>query len=402
MCVLQKMESWRDKKGQAFGAYLYQISQSQEDLDQLKSLTLFLDDFYEPSNISPQQRFYHVWFNFYEIEVCPYCKSPRMFTKIPKFSIDRYGEKPTNPVNYYATCMGIDCAKKYNMDRTNKTMLERYNTTNTMAVPGASEKIRANNRKKYGADYYTSTDEFKKKTKETFEEKYGGHPTKLSSTQNKKRKTNIEKYGFSNALLNPGVKEKSMATNMEKYGGNSSMCSSEVRDKSKATNQKKHGVDWYVQSDEFKKKFTETMLARYGVEHAMHHTDSFEKSLSTSYRKKIFVFPSGRIEKIQGYEGFAIIDLLNSGYSEDDIIVSNKDIERYTKTIWYFGKYENKNKKYYPDLYIVSENKIIEVKSKYTYETNITLNTLKRKASIGMGLSFEFWVYDSAGKRITA
>ena len=34
MCVLQKMESWRDKKGQAFGAYLYQISQSQEDLDQ--------------------------------------------------------------------------------------------------------------------------------------------------------------------------------------------------------------------------------------------------------------------------------------------------------------------------------------------------------------------------------
>jgi hypothetical protein len=65
-------------------------------------------------------------------------------------------------------------------------------------------------------------------------------------------------------------------------------------------------------------------------------------------------------------------------------------------------KYENKNKKYYPDLYIVSENKIIEVKSKYTYETNITLNTLKRKASIGMGLSFEFWVYDSAGKRITA
>ena len=399
MRVLQKMESWRDKKGQAFGAYLYQISQSQEDLDQLKSLTLFLDDFYEPSNISSQQRFYHAWFNFYEIEVCPYCKSPRMFTKIPKFSIDRYGEKPTNPVNYYATCMGIDCAKKYNMDRTNKTMLERYNTTNPMTVPGASEKIRANNRKKYGADYYTSTDEFKKKTKETFEEKYGGHPTKLSSTQDKKRKTNIEKYGFSNALLNPEVKEKSMATNNEKYGGNSSMCSSEVRDKSKATNQKKHGVDWYVQSDEFKKKFTETMLARYGVEHAMHHTDSFEKSISTSYRKKIFVFPSGRIEKIQGYEGFAIIDLLNSGYSEDDIIVSNKDIEMHTGVIFYPDS-ENKKRKYYPDIFVLSENKIIEVKSHYTFDYAYTVNMRKRKASIDMGLSFEFWVYDPAGKRI--
>jgi NMD protein affecting ribosome stability and mRNA decay len=268
-----------------------------------------------------------------------------------------------------------------------------------MAVPGVSEKIRENNRKKYGADYYTSTAEFKKKTKETFNEKYGGHQTKLSSTQNKKRKTNIEKYGFTNPLLNPAVKEKSIATNNEKYGGNSSMCSSEVRDKSKATNQKKHGVDWYVQSDEFKKKFTETMLARYGVEHAMHYTDSFEKSISTSYRKKIFVFPSGRIEKIQGYEGFAIIDLLNSGYSEDDIIVSNKDIEMHTNVIFYPDS-ENKKRKYYPDIFVVSENKIIEVKSHYTFDYAYTVNMRKRKASIDMGLSFEFWVYDSAGKKI--
>lgn len=402
MCVLQKMETWRDKKGQSFGAYLYQISQSQDDLGQLKSLTLFLDDYYASSNISLQQRFYHVWFNSYEIETCPYCGTPRMFAKIPKFSIDRYGEKPTNPVNYYATCMGADCVKKYNIDRTNKTMMERYNTTNAMAVPGAMEKIRTNNRERYGTDYYTSSEEFKKKSKETFNRNYGGHPTKLKSTRDKKKKTNIERYGFSNPLLNPVVKEKSMVTNNEKYGGNSSMCSAEIRDKSRATNRKNHGVDWYVQSDEFKKKFTETMLARYGVEHAMHYTESFEKSLSTSYKKKIFFFPSGRTEKIQGYEGFAIIDLLNSGYSEDDIIVSNKEIEKYTSKIWYYDKYVNKNKKYYPDVYIVSENKIIEVKSKYTYETNIVLNKLKKKASIEMGLSFEFWVYDSSGKKIIA
>jgi hypothetical protein len=294
--------------------------------------------------------------------------------------------------------MSEDCKKKYNLQRTQETLIKKYGTTNIMEIPGSLDKIKETNRKKYGSDFYTETDEFKKKTKETFGDKYGGHPTKLSSTQDKKRKTNIEKYGFSNPLLNPVVKEKSMATNNEKYGGNSSMCSSEVRDKSKATNQKKHGVDWYVQSDEFKKKFTESMLARYGVEHAMHHTDSFEKSISTSYKKKIFVFPSGRIEKIQGYEGFAIIDLLNSGYSEDDIIVSNKDIEKYTGLIFYNDP-ENKKRKYYPDIYIRTENKIIEVKSKYTYETNISLNKLKKQTCFDLDIHFEFWIYNKNGEK---
>lgn len=374
------------------------LPKNPHDIQQLKLLTNFLDSIYLVDKISIQQRFYHVWFNFYEIETCPYCGSPKMFSKKSKFSIDRYGIKPTNSVNYYGTCMSELCNKKYNLDKTRSKMMENHGTTNPMEVPGAIEKIKENNRKKYGSDFYTETEEFKFKTKKTFEKKYGGHPTKLKDTQDKKRKTNKEKYGFEHALDNPDIKEKSRITNNLKYGGNSSMCSDEIKNKSKKTNRKKHGTDWYVQSEDFKRKFRESMISKYGVEQVMHYTPSFEKSLNTSYKRKIFVFPSGRVEKIQGYEGFALNELLSKGYKEEDIVVSNKEIEKYTGIIWYTDS-EEKKRKYYPDMYIVTENKIIEVKSKYTYETNISVNKEKRKASELLGIYFEFWIYNDKGEK---
>ena len=101
MCILQKIETWRNKTGKAFGSIIQSIQKNQEDIQELKNLTNFLDLYYGNS-ISVQQRFYHVWFNFYEIEICPCCENPKIFANIPKFSIDRYGLKPTNPVNYYS------------------------------------------------------------------------------------------------------------------------------------------------------------------------------------------------------------------------------------------------------------------------------------------------------------
>ena len=397
MCILEKIKTWRNKSGKAFGSIIQSVQKNQEDIQELKNLTNFLDSYYG-NNISIQQRFYHIWFNFYEIEICPNCTSPKRFATIPKFSIDRYGLKPTNPVNYYGTCMSEECSKKYNKEQTNKALLEKYGTTNPMEVPGALQKIKDRNRKKYGVDFYTETDEFKTKIKKTFEEKYGGHPTKLKEVQDKKKKTNKEKYGFEHSLDNPEVKEKSRITNNLKYGGNSSMCSDEVKNKSKETNRKKHGTDWYVQSEDFKIKFKESMISKYGVEQVMHYTPSFEKSLDTSYRKKLFVFPSGRVEKIQGYEGFGLTELLDKGYSEDDIIVSNKEIEKYTGVIWYLDS-EKKRRKYYPDIYLKCENKIIEVKSKYTYEVNISINKTKKQSCLDLGISFQFWIYNSKGER---
>ena len=72
----------------------------------------------------------------------------------------------------------------------------------------------------------------------------------------------------------------------------------------------------------------------------------------------------------------------------DDICISNSNIEKYTGQIYY--EFEGKNHKYYLDFYIISENKIYEVKSEYTYNSDIVINNLKKNACINKGIDFEF------------
>jgi hypothetical protein len=111
--------------------------------------------------------------------------------------------------------------------------------------------------------------------------------------------------------------------------------------------------------------------------------------LAPCYRFKEFVFPSGRIVKVQGYEDKALI-LLIQKYSEDNIIVGRKEISAEIGKIYYMNK--NTQHIYFPDIYIKSENKIIEVKSSYTYEVHKDINELKKQACIDKGLFFEFLI----------
>ena len=126
MCVLNEIETWRNKTGKSFGSIIFNLKKDPESVSRLEIETQFLDEIYDKSKISIQQRFYHVWFKSFQIENCLYCGFPLMFSKNPKFSIDRYGEKTTNPVNYYKTCMSESCLKEFNKDRTNKTLIEKY------------------------------------------------------------------------------------------------------------------------------------------------------------------------------------------------------------------------------------------------------------------------------------
>jgi len=75
-------------------------------------------------------------------------------------------------------------------------------------------------------------------------------------------------------------------------------------------------------------------------------------------------------------------------YDESDIIISNKEITENIGIIYY--EKNGNTHKYYPDIYIKSENKIIEVKSVYTYEKDLETNILKMNACINAGFKFEF------------
>lgn len=126
----------------------------------------------------------------------------------------------------------------------------------------------------------------------------------------------------------------------------------------------------------------------------------FEKNYELDKRRKIendkrffkksYRMPSGKIVHIQGSEDKAITILLQK-YRESDLIIEDEPIERSVGTIFYKG-IDGKTHRYYPDIYIRSENMIIEVKSSYTYRIHEKTNKLKEAACLSAGFRFKFMI----------
>lgn len=116
-----------------------------------------------------------------------------------------------------------------------------------------------------------------------------------------------------------------------------------------------------------------------------------ELILKKGFKTKSYVFPSGKKVELQGYED-AILDFLLKHYAEDQLLVDNKSIQKITGKIKY--PFEGSIRTYYPDILIKSENKIIEVKSSYTYQDMKKRNIAKMKAVLAKNIDFEFWIYD--------
>lgn len=145
-------------------------------------------------------------------------------------------------------------------------------------------------------------------------------------------------------------------------------------------------------------KTQQTMLDKYGVKNAQHDPTLFEKGKNNAYMNKEYVFPSGKKIEIQGYEHFALNDLLKE-YTEDDIKVGREDrLSKELPSISY--TFDEHNKKYYPDIYIKSINKLIEVKSDFTFKLHKDQNIAKQNECIKQGYDYEFYIYNKKGERI--
>ena len=140
------------------------------------------------------------------------------------------------------------------------------------------------------------------------------------------------------------------------------------------------------------KRQKEAMVKKYGVENALHVPHLFEKLQRTSFKWKNYKLPSKRIIEVQGFEMFALDELFQMGYHEKHI-KCGKGVS--LPIINYV--FQNKNKKYYPDIYIPKEKFIIEVKSNYTYKLHLDQNLAKKKACVDQGYKFKFWVYNRKG-----
>lgn len=230
----------------------------------------------------------------------------------------------------------------------------------------------------------------------------------IEAIQNKRKTTNIKKYGVDIASKLPEVIEKNKQSHIKKWGdyamrnkdvvnrrdktyidkwGGIGMASKELYSKMKNTNIEKYGVEYYSQSESWYKKCVETAIIKYGKEWVSKVDYINVKQQSGGYSYYDFEFPSGKIVRVQGYEPKVLAKLLIE-YDEKDIIVGVQNIIDTIGFFHYF--YENETHRYYPDIYIKSENQVVEVKSTYTFNKEKEKNLLKRQSVLDKGINFKF------------
>jgi hypothetical protein len=98
---------------------------------------------------------------------------------------------------------------------------------------------------------------------------------------------------------------------------------------------------------------------------------------------------SGNEIKCQGYEPFALQELINNDMDETDIITGCKNVP----IIYYYDE-SGKKHRHYVDIYIPTQNKCIEVKSNWTIKDKKANIFNKQKAAKDLGYEYEIWVYD--------
>lgn len=157
----------------------------------------------------------------------------------------------------------------------------------------------------------------------------------------------------------------------------------------------RYGLENPSQLEEFQNKKVETNIQKYGYTHPSKNAEMFEMAMKKSYKLKDYTLPSGNIIKIQGYEHYALNDLLKEGILEEDIINGCKNVPE----IWYEDE-NNKNRRHYVDIFIPSQNRCIEVKSTWTAEKKKDCIFLKQHAGKALGYNYEIWVYNANGKKV--
>jgi hypothetical protein len=322
--------------------------------------------------------------------------------------IGDYSEKLTrnNEISYICSC-GKECNKNFytainesgGFKCPDCVYLKTYGKVKEQKIKLTKEeiqnKIKETNLKKYGTNYGFQNEIIKQKIKEKCLERYGvEYSLQSKEVKNKSKETCLKKYGTKFSSQSKIIKQKIKTTNLEKYGSDCVFKVSEIKRKIKEKLIEKYGVEHPMYCDISKQKMRKTSLEKYGVEYPTQLVEIQEKAAHTANTYKNYITPSCRNIKVQGFEPYAL-DELYKIYSEDDIITDRKLIPK----IEYIDN--NIKKFYFPDIYIKSINKIIEVKSTWTYKTNENKCILKGKSCILKGYKFELWIYDKLGKNKT-
>jgi hypothetical protein len=211
----------------------------------------------------------------------------------------------------------------------------------------------------------------------------------------KARKTFKEKYGVEWISNLKEQKEKSQQTKLEKYGD------------VKYNNSKQASLSRISRSIEEKNTSNQqrrnTNLERYGIENVLLNKSTPRKVNKGNASIKDYIMPSRKVIGVRGHEPFALDILFNElKYNESDIIVHD-DYSDYSIEIFEYEASNRHQMKYYPDIYIPKENRIIEIKSRWwwdgygaeKYRSRLENNLRKRQSVINKGYNYEVWIFEN-------
>lgn len=131
----------------------------------------------------------------------------------------------------------------------------------------------------HGVEYNSQKEENKQKQRDTINSRSDEEKQDILQ---KSRTTSTIKFGEDSYAKTVESKQRSIRRNMKKFG---------------VPNQLQH----YSKLPEVKLKTQDTNLKKYGVPHPMQNTTIADKASKKSLRYYDYTFPSGRIDRIQGY-----------------------------------------------------------------------------------------------------
>ena len=114
-------------------------------------------------------------------------------------------------------------------------------------------------------------------------------------------------------------------------------------------------------------------------------------------KRKLYTYPSGRVDTVQGFEPQGLDELIyNERVDENDIITSQTKVPQ----VWYIDPNNGKRRRYYIDIFIPKQNRCIEIKSAYTILLNKEVIFAKQQAVKDLGYECQIWVMSKSGEKL--
>ena len=271
-------------------------------------------------------------------------------------------------------------------DKKKATNLKNYGVENPSQSKTIKDKKKTTCFKNHGVEYALQSKVIQEKKTQTCLKNHGvEYPMQSKIIQEKKTQTCLKNHGVEHALQSKVIQEKYKETNMKKLGVENPMQSKVIQEKYKETNMEKLGVDNPFKSGTIKEKSKATCFKNHGVE----NYSQTGLNTNSGYKYKDYIYPSGNIIKVQGYEP-KLLDELILIYNEEEILTDRKDMPEF----WYFTD-DSKKHRYFPDVYIPKDNLIYEVKSEYTLKQTQKngIYDLKAQSVIDAGFNYKLRIY---------